>query len=96
MRLRARLRERRDDVLRIARRHGIVTIRLFGSAARGDDTRESDLDLLVALEPGRSLLDLIAFEQECADLLGVHVDALTEQSLHPLLRTRVLSEAVPV
>ncbi len=96
MPLRSRLQDRREDLLRLARRHGVATIRLFGSAARGEDTAESDLDLLVKMEPGRSLLDLIEFEQDCEDLLGVPVDVLTEGSLHPLLRDTVLSEAVPV
>ncbi len=88
--------ERRRDILRIAQRHGITRVRLFGSAARGTAGPESDLDLLVDMEPGRSLLDLIGFEQDLEEALHVPVDALTEPSLHRLLRDRVLAEAVPV
>ena len=88
--------ELREQVLRIARVHGATHVAVFGSVARGEGGADSDLDLLVDLEPGRSLLDLIAIEQDLEDLLGRPVDALTRRGLSPYLRDRVLSEAVPL
>jgi uncharacterized protein len=77
-----------------AERHGATRVRVFGSFARGDNREGSDLDLLIELEPGRSLLDLIAIKQDLEDLLGVHVDVVTERSISPYLRDTVLKEAV--
>jgi len=88
------LRERRDDILRIARRHGAFNVRLFGSVARGDDRSDSDLDVLVELEPGRSLVDRIALKQDLEDLLGREIDVVTEKSLHPQIRENVRQEAI--
>lgn len=88
------LRERRDDILRIAQRHGAFNLRLFGSVARGDERLDSDLDMLVELEPGRSLVDRIALKQDLEDLLGREIDVVTEQSLHPQIRENVRQEAI--
>ena len=88
------IRDHRDEILRLARAHGARNLRLFGSAARGDDRPDSDLDLLVEMEPGRSLVDHVALKQDLEGLLGRDVDVVTEQSLHPRLRDRVLREAV--
>lgn len=88
------IRDHRDEILRLARAHGARKLRLFGSAARGDDRSDSDLDLLVEMEPGRSLVDHVALKQDLEGLLGCDVDVVTEQSLHPRLRDRVLREAV--
>ena len=84
------------DVLRIARRHGATSVRLFGSRARGDARKESDLDLLVTLEPGRSLLDLVAIKQDLEDLLRLRVDVVSEAGLSPYLRATILAEALPL
>lgn len=89
-------RQRREDILRLARRHGVTHVRVFGSVARHAATATSDLDLLVDLDSDRSVLDLIAFEQDLEEALHVPVDVLTEPALHPLLRQRVVAEAVPV
>src|SRR3954464_839794 len=86
--------EHRDEILAIAARHGARSIRLFGSQARGEARPDSDIDLLVELEPGRSLLDLIAIKQDLEDVLGRSVDVVTEAGLSPHLRERVLAEAV--
>jgi predicted nucleotidyltransferase len=87
------VRDYRDDILRLAQKHGARNVRLFGSAARGEDRAESDLDLLVDMEDGRSLVDHVALKQDLEDLLGREIDVVTERSLHPRLRDRVLREA---
>jgi predicted nucleotidyltransferase len=87
---------RRDEILRLASEHGARDVRIFGSVARGQAGPSSDLDLLVRLEPGRSLLDLIALKQDLEDLLGIPVDVVTDAALSPYLRTAILSQAVPI
>jgi predicted nucleotidyltransferase len=69
---------------------------VFGSLSRGEGGESSDLDLLVALEEGRSLLDLVGLKQDIEDLIHRSVDVVTERALSPYLRERVLSEAVPL
>ncbi len=88
------LRERREEILQIAAKHGARTIRVFGSVARGDEDEKSDLDLLVEMEEGRSLLDLGGLLMELQDLLGCRVDVVTEKGLRERIRDRVLKEAV--
>lgn len=82
------------EVLRVAAQHGAHNVRVFGSVARGDSGPSSDIDLLVELEPGRSLLDHVALVQDLGDLLGRRVDVVTERSLHRYIRDRVMEEAV--
>ncbi len=84
----------REEILRIAEEHGASRVRIFGSLARGVGTEVSDLDLLVFLAKGRSLLDIVAIKQDLEDLLHRKVDIVTERSLSPYLRDRVLAEAV--
>ncbi|MDN7025714.1 nucleotidyltransferase family protein [Methanoculleus sp. FWC-SCC1] len=86
--------EKKDDILRIAARHGAHTIRIFGSVARGEETPESDVDFLVEFEEGRTLLDQVGLIQDLEDLLGCRVDVLTEGGLHWYIRDRVRREAV--
>jgi predicted nucleotidyltransferase len=88
------LKEKRQIVLEIAARHGARNVRVFGSVARGDADESSDIDLLVELEPGRSLLDHAALLVELRALLGRPVDVVTESGLRPRIRDRVLREAV--
>ena len=80
----------------IAERHGATHVRVFGSFARGDNTANSDLDLLIDLKPGRSLLDIVAIKQDMQDLLGQSVDVVTERSLSPYFRQTVCEEAVAI
>ena len=86
----------RVKIRAIAERYGAKNIRIFGSCARGDDRPGSDLDLLIDLEEGRSLLDLIAIQQDLEDLLGRKVDVVTEPELSPYFRDSVLKEAKPL
>lgn len=90
------LRERRAEILALARKHGASDLRVFGSVARGEADERSDLDLLVSFDEGRTLLDQIALSQDLEQLLGVHVDVLTVGGLSPYIHDRVLREAVPV
>ena len=88
------LEDKREEILRIARGHGARRVRMFGSMARGEGEPGSDLDLLVELDPGRSLLDIIAIKQDLEDLLGCKVDVVTEAAISPYIRDQVLEEAV--
>ena len=90
----ATLRERRGEILEIGRQHGIRMIRVFGSVSRGDSTPTSDVDLLVDLEQGRSLLDLGGFVEDVQDLLGCRVDVVSARGLRERFRDRVLQHAV--
>ncbi len=80
----------------IAHKHGALRAFVFGSFARGDAEPGSDLDVLVEMEPGRSLLDLVRLERELADVLGLHVDVVTPKSLYPQVLERVMAERKPV
>jgi predicted nucleotidyltransferase len=86
--------KKRDEILRIAARHGASNVRVFGSVARGEPKAESDVDLLVELERGRSLLDHAALMIELESLLGRRVDVATERGLKRRIRERILEEAV--
>lgn len=90
------LRKKREDILRIAARHGAGNVRVFGSAARGEDDGKSDVDILVDMEPGRSLLDHAALWRELNELMDVKVDVVTEKGLRERIRERALKEAVPL
>ena len=90
------VRAKREQILSIARNHGVVSLKLFGSAARGDEVESSDVDFVVELEPGRSLLDLGGLQSDLERLLGCAVDVVTVKGLRERIRARVLAEAVPV
>lgn len=84
---------KRKQILKIAGKHGIQNLRVFGSVSRGDSGPSSDVDMLVDLGSGRSLLDLGAFMMDMKDLLGRKVDVVTEKGLHSAIRKQVLREA---
>ena len=90
------LKERREDILRLAAQHGARNVRVFGSVARGEARPDSDIDLLVELEAGRSLLDLGGLLMDLQTLLGREVDVVTDKGLHDRIRPRVLQEAKPL
>jgi predicted nucleotidyltransferase len=90
----AELRNKRNDIIKVAANHGARNLRVFGSVARGETTPTSDLKLLINLDPGRTLLDLIAVKQDLEDLLGCAVDVVTEDAVSPHIRDQVLKDAV--
>lgn len=85
--------EVREDIRRIATAHGAGNVRVFGSTGRGEQGA-GDLDLLVDMAEDRSLFDLIALSNDLEESLGVEVDVVTEASVSPYMRDRLLSEAV--
>jgi hypothetical protein len=96
MELQQLIRAKRQEILRLAEKRGARNVRVFGSLARGEADAQSDVDFLVVLEPGRSLLDLGGLLMDLRDLLGCDVDVVTEDGLRESIRNRVLKEAVPV
>ncbi|SDX75870.1 hypothetical protein SAMN05421644_11225 [Allochromatium warmingii] len=92
----ALIEQNRAQIRLLAAKRGIRNVRLFGSMARNTASQNSDVDLLVELEDGRSGLALGGFLQDVSELLGKKVDIVTEQSLHRKIREQVLKEAVPV
>ncbi|MCX6066755.1 MAG: nucleotidyltransferase family protein [Chloroflexi bacterium] len=90
------LKAKRNEILRIAARHGAYNVRIFGSVARGEARSDSDIDFLVNLEENRSLLDLARLLRELQSLLDCKVDVITEAGLRPRLRPQVLKDARPL
>lgn len=87
------LRRLRGEILALASRHGARNVRVFGSVARGDSRVDSDVDFLVDVDADRTLLDVIALEQDLQHLLGQRVEMLTERGLSPYLQQQILSQA---
>jgi uncharacterized protein len=96
MSLKELLREKRQEILAIAARHGAYNVRIFGSVARGEADAQSDVDMLVELEPGRSLFDLGGVLMDLEKFLGCRVDVVTARGLRKRIRERVLKEAAPL
>lgn len=90
------LRGRRAEILRLAALHGATNIRVFGSVACGEADERSDVDFLVDMGSGQSLLDLGGLLEDLRDLLRHPVDVVTERALKARIRDRVLREAVPL
>jgi uncharacterized protein len=90
------LQEKRKEILRIASKYGAHQVRVFGSVARGDSSRGSDLDLLVRFDSGVTLLKLAALIRELESLLESKVDVVSDKGLRPRVRERVLAEAKPL
>ena len=88
------LKKRREQILDIARQHGARKIQIFGSLARGESGGGSDVDFLIELEPGRTLLDIIAMKQDLEDLLQRNVDVVTERAVSPYIRNEILAQAI--
>lgn len=92
----ALLRNCRDELLALALDHGTSNVRIFGSVCRGEQHATSDVDLLVDLNAGRTLLDLAAFREDASRLLGVPVDVATSDMLKARIRDHVTADAVPL
>ncbi|MBZ0277194.1 MAG: nucleotidyltransferase family protein [Anaerolineae bacterium] len=94
----AYLRERREEILRLAAQHGASNVRVFGSVARGEATPESDVDLLVAMRDGVSMFDLVGLWLDIQDLLACSVSLITDdvQPQHERFMRRVLEDAIPL
>jgi len=90
------LREKRDDIKRIAARHGASNIRVFGSVARGEAGPKSDIDILIDVGPTTSSWFPAGLILDLEDLLGRRVEVITEKALNPELRDHVLGEAIPL
>jgi predicted nucleotidyltransferase len=90
------LASKRGDILALAAARGVSRVRIFGSVARGEDREGSDVDLLVDVPAGTSLLHIVGLRLDIEDALGVKVDLCTERELHPALRSRILAEARPL
>jgi uncharacterized protein len=86
----------RDRVLPTLRRFGVVRAGVFGSVVRGDARPDSDVDLLVEFEEGRTLFDLVGLRDQLTEVLGREADVGTYRALHPRLRERVLGEQIPI
>ena len=86
----------REEILRIAARHGATNVRVFGSVARGTAGPESDLDLLIDVGPKTSSWFPGGLMADLEDLLGCRVDVVAEDELHWVIRDRVLAEARPL
>jgi hypothetical protein len=96
MALDERLKEKREEILRLCAAYGARNLRVFGSVARGQADARSDVDFLVEMEQGRSLFDLGGLQYELERLLGRPVDVVTVRGLKARIRDRVLREAVPL
>lgn len=92
----SRLRRRRAAVLEVARQHGASNVRVFGSVARGEDSDESDIDLMVDLNPGVSLIGLGALQRALTDLLNTPVDIVPADSMRPRVKRQADAEAIPL
>jgi predicted nucleotidyltransferase len=84
------------QILPVLKRFGVKKAAIFGSLARGEGSEESDVDILVEFEPGKSLLDLAGLKIELEETLGRRVDVSTYNSLHPLLKDRILKGQKPI
>jgi len=90
------LKARREEILKVCARYGARNVRVFGSVARGEADEQSDIDLIVEFEPGRSLLDHAGLWLELQELLGVKVDVVSSRGIKARIRERVLQEAIPL
>jgi predicted nucleotidyltransferase len=90
------LQKQREAIRCIAAMHGARNVRVFGSTAKGAANTGSDLDILIELDQGRSLLDQVGLKQDLEDLLGRSVDVVVEGGISPYLEERILAEAVPL
>jgi len=90
------LQQKREDIRRIAAKHGAYNIRVFGSVARGEAGPDSDIDLLIDKGPVTTSWFPAGLVLDLEEILGRRVEIVTEKALYPALRDRVLRDAVPL
>jgi len=88
--------ELKTKILPVLQHHDVIHAAIFGSFARGEEKEDSDLDILVELKKGKSLLDLVALKLELEEVLKREIDVVTYNSLHTRIRERVLEEQMPI
>ena len=86
----------RGILVEVLKKYGVSKAAIFGSVARGDDMEDSDIDIIVEFVDGKSLLDLVALKLELQKMLGKEIDIITYNSIHPLLKERILGEQVVI
>jgi predicted nucleotidyltransferase len=91
-----RVAARRGELLDVLRRHGVTNAEIFGSAARGDDREDSDVDLLVDFAPGTDIVDIIGIKRELEEVLGVPVDLVPRNGLKERVRSRAARDLLPL
>ena len=96
MEIKELLQEKRAEILKIAAQYGASNVRIFGSVARGEAKADSDIDFLMDIQAGRSLLNRIALIQDLEDLLDRKVDVAKPEILHECIREQILKEAIPL
>lgn len=96
MEIKELLQEKRTEILKIAAQYGASNVRIFGSVARGEEKPDSDIDFLMDIQAGRSLLNRIALMQDLEDLLNRKVDVAKPEILHESIREQILQEATPL
>jgi hypothetical protein len=87
------LKNKKDKIIQIAKNYGAYNVRIFGSVARGQADEKSDIDFLVDLEEGRTILDLGGLWNDLNELLEIRVEVFTENTLKPKIRANILKEA---
>lgn len=86
----------KKKIIPILRRQGVLEAAVFGSFARGEETKNSDMDILVKLKKNKTLLDLVGLQLELEDRLGRKVDVVEYGALHPLIKDSVLKEQIKI
>jgi len=94
--MKSNIKEVKDKIVPVLKRHDVVRAALFGSFVRGEAKKDSDIDILVEFKGEKSLLDLVALKLELEELLGREVDVLTYNSIHPFIRETILKEQVAI
>ena len=86
----------KEKAIPILKKEGIIRSSVFGSVIRGEDTKESDIDILVELPRGKTLFDLVGLQYKLEDVLRKKVDLITYKSIHPRLKDKILREHIQI